>query len=402
MTPSTDAGSAERAKACAERGEVFWKQGLCSAAIEWFTRALETNPDDAWTLLRRGAARAALEDLAGASRDFRQAGPQLAGPAHASQRSWAASQWGEGLRLSLRDAALAPDADVHDVQGLLKQIDTALAAFDEALHAQPDSAWAHAHHGALSVLAYWVEARFGVDPAQARHHRDAARRELDTALRLKKDYGWAAVFKATLLTVMGAQHPEGPERKALFDEAAKQMEAAGRMDARLEVLHPLTEFALYQREYNQTVERGVARLARDPEDLVARYCVAAALQAGAATRTTDGVAVEAARREAAQAFTRQTRKALLAKRSRLASLLGGLAVLEGQYDVAAEHLREVLEYPDLETVVFLWCDPSWAPIRQDAARTDGEPRLGAVTEAYARLFPRAFATPASTPLMDPP
>lgn len=382
-----------QAKECADKGHSYWKQGNLSAAIEWFTRALAVSPADAWTLMRRGVARAALGDITGAADDVTRARSMMPGNAERSRRQWASAQLGEGIRHANRDAVLAPDSSVAEVEALLSELNASSRAFTEAIQEDPSSAWAHAHRGATAVLAYWLGTRFGVAPERVEAYAAQARSDLDTAVRLNPAYVWALVFHALLLTIMGANEPEGAERQAHFTQAIERIEEIRRANKDFAVQRPLVEFALYNREYDKVLELGWAQLAKTPDDTVTRYCVAAALRQRA-PREAGVPALEELRRATADAAMAEARKAMLAKRSRLCGMLGGLAMLEGDLEAAAKMLNDVLEYPDMDTLMFMSCDPAWAPVRHPAANEEGNPRLSAVRAAYARLFPRCPPSPA--------
>jgi tetratricopeptide (TPR) repeat protein len=384
-------GDDARAKACADRGHSYWKQGNLSAAIEWFTRALAMRPNDAWTLMRRGVARAAISDVAGAADDVNRARSMLPGEAGRSRRGWASAQLGEGIRQSLRDAALAPDSSRAEVEAIIGELNASIQAFTETLRESPESTWAHAHRGASAVLAHWLGGRFGVEPERVRGYAEQARADLDTALRLDATYTWARVFQAILLIITGANAPEGAERQACFAEAIERLKEAGHANKNFAVQRALAEMALYGREYEKVVELAWSQLAKEPDDPVSRYCLAVALKHLAASGEADAPALEELRRAMAGATSEEARRAMLAKRSRMCGMLGGLAMMEGKFEVAAEMLNDVLKYPDLDTLVFMSCDPAWAPIRHPAAGAENDPRFKAVQEAYSRLFPRRGA-----------
>jgi tetratricopeptide (TPR) repeat protein len=378
-----------RVEECAQRGHAHWKQGNYSAAIEWFSRALSEDPKDAWVLMRRGAARAAIDDVTGAADDLNRAGAMVPGDAGSSQRRWGAAQLGEAIRASIRDAALAPDASAAEVEAMLAKMGASIAAFTEALSENPKDAWAYAHRGAVSMLARWLGARFGVDPARVRRYAESARSDLDRAMGLQDSYAWAMVFQAVLLTVMASNEPDEAARRALFAQATALVEAAGRANEGFPVLRPLTEIAMYNHEWDKAIELGWAQIAKDPDDLITRYCVAWALTRIAEKNDAGDPAVEEARRASAEAFVEQTRKSLLAKRSRICAMLGGLSMLEGRYEAAAAMLDDVLEYPDMDTLVFMQCEPAWAKVREPESGSVSDPRLRSVMDAYARLSPRS-------------
>jgi tetratricopeptide (TPR) repeat protein len=389
MHQTMTGGEGRRAEEPQERGNACWKQANHAGAIEWLTRALMVDPDDAQSLLRRGAAEAAISDIAGAADDLGRARAMLPGGGGQSRRYWASAQLGEGIRNAVRDAAATPDAGAAGAQALLVEMDASIAAFTEALGEDPRSAWAHAHRGAVAVLAHWLGGRLGVDPDRVAQYAASASSDLAAALHLNSTYKWALVFQAILHTLQGSNAPNGPERRALFASAAGRVKEAGRADESFVVLRPLVEFALYNRDHAEVVELGFAQLARDPDDTITRYCVAAALARIAGEEREGEPAVAAARRASAQAFGGQAERALLAKRSRTAGMLGGLAMLDGKLDVAARMLEDVIEYPDMDTLVFMKCDPAWGPAREPASGETDDPRFAAVKAAYARLFPPA-------------
>jgi hypothetical protein len=228
-----------------------------------------------------------------------------------------------------------------------------------------------------------------VDRARVQRYAELAQSDLDAALGLNGSYGWAMVFQAFLLTVMASNAPDLEKRRALLARAAARVEEAGRADARLVVLRPLAEFALHTHEWDKAVEIGWAQLAKDPDDLITRYCVAWALTRIAERNDTGDPAVEEARRASAEAFVEQTRKSLLAKRSRICAMLGGLSMLQGRYEAAAAMLDDVLEYPDMDTLAFMQCEPAWEKVRESERGSVSDPCLGAVMDAYARLSPRS-------------
>ncbi|WP_437663295.1 tetratricopeptide repeat protein [Sorangium sp. So ce1182] len=377
-----------RARECADRGHACWKKGNHSAAIDWFTRALSTDPDDPWTLMRRGAARAAIGDVAGAAEDLNRAKAMVPRDEWRSRRHWAAAQLGEGIRSSLRDAAVPPAEGAAGVDAMLAEMDASIAAFTEAIQEDPSSAWAYAHRGAVATLAHWLGARTGVDPERVQRHAESAWSDLDAALRLNGTYKWALVFRGILLTIRGSNEPDDAERRALFARAAGSIEAAGRADESFVVLRPLTEFALYNRDFDEVIEIGWRQLSKDPADTITRYCVAEALLHVAGRGDAADPAVAAARRSTAGAVAAQARRAMLARRAQTCAMLGGLAMLEGDYERAAAMLDDVLDYPDMDTLVFMRRDPAWDLARDPAAATR-EPRLAGVVAAYAKLFPRA-------------
>lgn len=382
-----------RAKEFVERGQASWQQGNHAAAIVWFTRALEVDPDDAWTRMRRGAARGAIGDVDGAASDLETARAMVPGEAGSGRRHWALAQLGEAIRASIRDAVIRPDAVTSDAEALLERVNASLAAFTEAIRESPGSAWAHAHRGAVAMLAHWIGARMGMDPDWVRGHAEAARRDLEEAARLKDAYSWVIVFQAFLQTILGSNEPEEGARRAHFDRAIEHLGEARRADAtgKLVTLLPLVELALYKSDYDQVVELGSAQLVKEPDDTISRYCVAEAL-AGIAGRSEAGEpAVGEARKATAAAAVEQARKVIAAKRARASAMLGGLAMLQGHYEVAAAMLADVLDYPDMDTLVFLRRDPAWDPVREATVGAGGDPRLGAVVDVYARLFPRTPA-----------
>jgi hypothetical protein len=197
------------------------------------------------------------------------------------------------------------------------------------------------------------------------------------------------VFQAFLLTVMASNEPDLEKRRALLARAAARVEAAGRADERLVVLRPLAEFALHNQEWDKAVELGWTQLAKDPDDSITRYCLAWALTRIAERNDTGDPAVEEARRASAEAFVEQARKSLLAKRSRICAMLGGLAMLQERYEVAAAMLDDVLEYPDMDTLAFMQCEPAWAKVREPERGAVGDPHLRLVTNAYTKLSPRS-------------
>jgi len=207
-------------------------------------------------------------------------------------------------------------------------------------------------------------------------------------VRLNASYGWAMVFQAFLLTVMASNTANFEKRRELLTRAAERVEEAGRADERLCVLRPLAEFALHNQEWDKVVELGWAQLAKEPEDLITRYCLAWALTQIANTSDEGDPAVAHLRRVSAHAFVEQARKALLAKRSRISAMLGGLSMLQGRYEAAAAMLEDVLEYPDMDTLAFMQCEPAWAAVREPERGAGSDPRLSDVREAYARLFLR--------------
>ncbi|MGK3993479.1 tetratricopeptide repeat protein [Sorangium sp. So ce1024] len=376
-----------RARDLADRGHGYWKQGNHSAAIEWFTRALSADPGDPWTLMRRGAARAAINDIAGAAEDLNRAKAMVPRDDWRSRRHWAAAQLGEGIRSSLRDAALPPEVGAAGVEAMLADMDASIAAFTEAIQEDPSSAWAYAHRGAVATLAHWLGARTGVDPERVRRYAGSAWDDLDAALRLDGAYKWALVFRGLLLTIRGSNEPDDAERRALFARAAGSIEAAGRADERFPVLRALTEFALYNRDFDDVIEIGWRQLSKDPADTGTRYCVAQALLHVSSRRDADDPAIAAARCSTAGAVAGQARRAMLARRTQTCAMLGGLAMLEGDYEVAAAMLDDVLEYPDMDTLVFMRRDPAW-DLARDPAAGARDPRLVAVSAAYAKLFPQ--------------
>ncbi|KYF76002.1 hypothetical protein BE11_03425 [Sorangium cellulosum] len=384
-----------RARELADRGHAYWKQGNHAAAIEWFTRALSADPVDPWTLMRRGAARAAIGDVAGAAEDLNRARAMVPGEEWRSRRHWAAAQLGEGIRSSLRDAALPPAEGAAGVDAMLAEMDASIAAFTDAIQEDPNSAWAYAHRGAVATLAHWLGARTGVDPERVQRYAESAWSDLDAALRLNGAYKWALVFRGILLTIRGSNTPDEVERRALFARAAASIEAAGRADESFVVLRPLTEFALYNRDFDEVIEIGSRQLAKDPADTVTRYCVANAIVHLAGRGEAGDPAVVLARRSAASAAAAQARRAMLAKRTQTCAMLGGLAMLEGNYERAAAMLDDVLEYPDMDTLVFMRRDPAWDPARDPAAGAR-DPRLSAVVAAYAKLFPQTSGRSADT------
>jgi hypothetical protein len=340
--------------------------------------------------MRRSAARAAVNDIAGAADDLSRARALIPG-GNRGQRKWAAARLGEGIRQSIRDAALAPDAGMPEVEVLLNAMDAAMAAFTEALQLDPDCAWAHAHRGAVAVLAHWLGARFGLEPGRVRHYAESARDDLDMAVRLNGTYAWAMVFQAILLTVMGANTPVEAARHELFAQATGRVQEAERADKGLVMRLAPVELALYARDYHRVVEQGWAQLASNPDNTITRYCVAVALKQLSAGHETADASVEQVRRTTAATVMEQVRKEMLAKRSRNCAMLGGLAMLEGRFEVAAAMLGDVLEYPDMDTLVFISCDPAWEPARQPATSAVDDVRLGTVREAYKKLFPRVLA-----------
>lgn len=381
--PSADAVCLARAHA--DRGNVCAKRGDNPGAIVWFTRALGISPDDPFLLMRRGGARGAIDDVAGAAADLRRA-VQLLAEDGASGRHWALSQLGEAIRMANRDLVIAPEASATEVETLMATLEEARTAFSGAIEADPGSAWAYGHRGAVEMLQYWLLARAGLDPDRARGQAEASSRDLARALEIREGYAWAMVFQAFLTTVVGSNEPDEAARAALFERAAERVEASGRAGGPVVVARPLAELALYRRDYEQIVRVGWPRLLVDGDDPITRYCVAVAverLDAGADEEEADG-RVASARKEATESVLRQTRKALMMKRTRTAAMLGGIAMLEGQFEVATAMLEDVLEYPDMDTLVFLWRDPAW-----DLARGgDGDDKgLVSVREAYARLFP---------------
>lgn len=397
-TASPEHGSG-RAKELADRGQASWQEGNHAAAIVWFTRALEVDPDDAWTRMRRGAARGAIGDVDGATSDLETARAMVPGEAGAGRRHWALAQLGEAVRASIRDAVIRPDAVTSDAEALLDKVNTSLAAFTEAIRESPGSAWAHAHRGAVAMLAHWIGARIGMDPEWVRGHAEAAQRDLEAAVRLKDGYSWVIVFQAFLQTILGSNEPEEGARRAHFDRAIERLDEARRADTtgKLATLLPLVELALYKNDHDKVVELGSAQLVKEPDDTISRYCVAEAL-AGIAGRSEAGEpAVEEARKTTAAAAVEQARKVIAAKRARSCAMLGGLAMLQGHYEVAAAMLGDVLDYPDMDTLIFLRRDPVWEPVREAAASSGGDPRLRAVADAYARLFPRAPANLRAAP-----
>lgn len=386
----TDASNHEvdrrQAKEWADRGHARWKQGNHFEAISCFSRALSADPDDAWTLMRRGAARAAIGDIAGSTADLARAMAMTTGDAAKAERRWSAAQLGEGIRAFSQDAAIAPGASAGEVEAALSALGTAIEAFTAAISANPEDAWALAHRGATSMLAYWIGARAGVDRDRVERYAASAQSDLEAALRLKPSYHWAMVIEGTLLTIIASYASNPAEQQSLFARTAALVEEAGRLSEDFAALPPLAELALYRGELDRVVELGSTQIARDPGDAVSRYCMAWALKRMTSAEEAGDRTVGAARREAADAFVDQTRRSILAKRSRLSAMLGGLAMLEGDYDTAAKMLTEVLEYPDLHTMAFLRCEPAWDPIRDRAAGAV-DPRMGAVVDAYARLFP---------------
>jgi tetratricopeptide (TPR) repeat protein len=387
--------SRSRAKEYADRGNDYWKQGNHSSAIEWLTRALAEDLDDPSALLHRGAARAAMSDISGAAADVQRAKQLLSGDGNSKRRRWASAQLGEAIRLSIRDGVPAPPAGMAEVEAQLATMDASIEAFSDALQEDANDAWAYAHRGAVSMLAYWLGSRFGVDPARVRRYAESARSDLDAAIRLNGSYSWAMTSKGILLVNLSANAPDDAERRALFAETIALMEEAGHVDKRFPTLHMLTELALQTGEYEKVIEFGWAQLAKNAEDLRARYCMAGALTQIAETNGAGDPAVEEGRRVSAASFAEQARRAMLAQRSQIAAMLGGLAMLERRYDEAAAMLNDVLEYPDMETLGFMRSDPMWAPARGPAAGAESDARLRAVIDAYAKLFPPASSEESS-------
>lgn len=131
--------------------------------------------------------------------------------------AWAWAQYGEALRVDLRDRLSADPAAKAEFDALAVE---ALHALTRAIDLKPGYAWALAHRGALKVLCYWyyttqnlplhdLPEEFLTDTSSSRpvdtHLAASIQKDLEEALELEPGYSWARLFTAVYQNLFDQQ-----------------------------------------------------------------------------------------------------------------------------------------------------------------------------------------------------
>jgi tetratricopeptide (TPR) repeat protein len=220
-----------------ERAEALYNAGEYAEAVQEFSRALELEPQNTWSLGMRGESYRMLSRYDEAIADFTRSielNPQSAWDlAHRGWCYWAKADYAKAISDLNRAIELNPEdswalATRADAYRLTDKFDQAIEDFSKAIKLVPNDAWAIARRGetyrmvnkydqALADLSQAIELAPKDSFAYASRGQvyqetgdyPKAMVDLDKALEIDPDYGWAKERREELRQAMAEQ--ESPE-----------------------------------------------------------------------------------------------------------------------------------------------------------------------------------------------
>ncbi|MFB2972497.1 tetratricopeptide repeat protein [Aerosakkonema sp. BLCC-F183] len=248
---------------------------------------------------------------------------------------------------------------------LTGQFEAALNDFNRSIELEPDYAWAHAHRGetyrlmkcyeeaiadlsrslALNPKHAWTLAHRGASYYQLKQYRNALI-DINQAIGLQPDYPWALVYRINLYIRMGS-----------YEEALVDFDRAIALDKTI-IAHWPGERGLllsYMGRYAEVISCCEQGLKDNSNDYITLYTLAV-------------VKARFEGRAAAQTEIETTRNVLQAvkdrsKRAGVVYRLGGLAALEGDWDLALNCLQEAISL-DNEPLELARRDVAWLELRE--------------------------------------
>lgn len=398
----------------AQIGESLRLSGNYSEAIRNFTSAIEESPTKySWAHAHRAAARSGLGDYVGALDDF------LVAADYFTQHNpgWLLAQAGELCRLwaraSFTEPTCKPDDRTKDklekllstfevpkprfaeialpetsprvqsIQLAMALMGRAIEFFRKALFWRERDPWTYAHLAATHTLRYWTCSPFSQlqDGEMLEHDFTEGTTYFEKACALNTAYGWAYAFHAVLLGLK--------EAHAAVDKIGKAYMSG--MDRQVPLMRSMASFSVidYARRDVHDIKTHATMvgyawnlLQAETDEVYARYYVA------------DGLHLLKSNEKSGrnvQAAINRARVEVNGMKGRALAMEGGLACMEGRYDVVAKLLTEIFTLQDrtmcdLETLTMIAYDAAWAKVRDPSATAAAEPGLQDAHEAFKKLF----------------
>jgi tetratricopeptide (TPR) repeat protein len=317
-----------------QRAEALRTAGLFADSVDCFTQWLQDNPNDAWSLAHRGAARASLGDHKAAIVDFDDAIKLK------EQRyPWAFAQKGEAYRVYIRDCMPWTRNNLHDLKLSIKH---SLDAFESSIEPTRSYSWAFAHKGATHSLAYFLHKLYPELGGNLDEHAQPAEDCFKAATELNPTYAWAYAFWAVLHGVQGH-----------FSRASELMGKALTVDinGRMHPHRALAELSYWDRDFSNALTQASLARQEDPEDALITYYIAQSL--------------EAMKDPSAKAAIDYARRRLSSLLNIVHMLLAGVYHVQGHDYKAKEMIEFLLGKQDLESMFIAEYDPLWEKVKDD-------------------------------------
>jgi tetratricopeptide (TPR) repeat protein len=260
----------------------------------------------------------------------------------------------------------------------------AVPGFEAAL-ALGSTAWVQAHAGATHTTAYWLARRMKKGKDVLEQHFKAADGHFDNACRLDPVYAWAFAFRSYLYMIRSEKNPAANIND--FQDASRSLERALLFDTiqSPDFRRTLSEVYSYDERYRDSALVASQLIANDNRDFAAHYFYALSLgKDSEGQETTDYVI------ERSLGVLRNTRslihtfiaglEVLKAERQ----LKRGEKLLESHFEQFHEHLEQLLESRDMESLVVLENDRGFDILRNPPA-TASPAHLKAI-KAYQRVL----------------